>query len=269
MARSHEPPNGADHPPQNGTRAKQVAIALFMATTFGIMAILSFPISGVIRPLLHLPHPLEAALSPAERVLRPLIPWLGLLPPSGPPKKPLALGPRRPPVVVPGPARPTAPGVPGSGPPAPPPPPPSGGRLTLPSDTLTRPVPMSPPTLVKQLRGILSDRTTRLSPREARLVRAKLAQLRSACRRSGPWCARQLKRLEKLFHRLSARLDGHHGNRDQKGHGHRGRHYPHGEGSSGRSEGDSPKRRHGHGHGPRRGHGGHAEQAGHHGHRKV
>lgn len=144
MARAHEPANGSDHPPPNGNRGRQVAIALFIATTFGIMAILSFPLAGVRVPP-NLPRPLETALSPIERLIRPLIPWLGQ--PSGnrAPKVSVALGPRRPGGV-------TSAGPSGPSGPVPAPPPPQGGAPT----TLTRTGPQTvrtlAPTVVRQVR---------------------------------------------------------------------------------------------------------------------
>jgi hypothetical protein len=77
MARPHDPPTGFDQPAQNGLKARRAAIALFVFTTFGIMVILSFPLSRNFRLPRTIPRPLQAALSPAERLIRPIAPWLG------------------------------------------------------------------------------------------------------------------------------------------------------------------------------------------------
>lgn len=219
MARAHEPPNGSDHPPQNGTKGKQVAIALFIATTFGIMVILSFPLSQVARLPLKLPRPLQAALTPAERLIRPIIPWLGNPFGSRPPKLPVANPPTAPGVSPSVPLGPTSPGGPGTEPPAPPPP---GGQEspTLPR-TLTKPGQQIPPTLVRELTTLLSTLSKKLSPEEARLVRAEIARLRpmrAACLADRA-CAKQLKRLEKLLRKYEARQRGRHGGKHRHAHG--------------------------------------------------
>lgn len=118
MARSHEPPNGSDHHVQNGVKARRAAIVLFIVATFGIVAILSFPLARNVRLPPGLRRPLQAALSPAERLIRPIIPWLGPLPGS-------FSAPRRPGRAIAAPprtiSRPTG-SRPGAPPPVPPPP---------------------------------------------------------------------------------------------------------------------------------------------------
>lgn len=245
MARAHEPANGSDHPPQNG-RGKQVAIALFLATSFGIMAILSFPLSRVARLPLKLPHPLEAALSPIERLIRPVVPWLGR--PSGnrPPKVPVVVALQRPRSgAPPGPGS-LAPGGPGS-PTAPPgePPPGSSESLTLPPTLTLRALTT---TLIGQLTTILSNGTNRLSPEDAKLIEAELSTLlsmRTACL-ADPTCAEQLKLIEKLLHRLDAHQRGRH---EGKPGGHGRKHGP-AKGSSHAPQGPSHGRGRGHGHKP-------------------
>jgi hypothetical protein len=121
MARPDDPPKGSDHPVQNGLKARRAAIALFIATTFGIMVILSFPLSRSFKLPLELPRPLQAALSPVERLIRPIAPWLGALgrSPTGSPKPGLTVAAGRPRST----SRPVAtrPGGPGSRPQPPPP----------------------------------------------------------------------------------------------------------------------------------------------------
>jgi hypothetical protein len=251
MARAHEPSNGSDHPTQNGVKGKQVAIALFIATTFGIMAILSFPLSKVVRLPITLPRPLQAALAPAERLIRPIIPWLGNPLGTRPPTLPVAHTPTAPGVSPSVPSGPGGPGGPGSGPP----PPPGGeGSPTLPS-ALTRPGQPIPPTLVKELTTILSTLSKRLSPEEARLVRAELAWLRpmrEACLADRA-CAKQLKRLEKLLRKFEARQRqrGRHGDKHRHAHGNEST-----QGPSRSSETTSD--------GGERGHGKHKKQGKHH-----
>jgi len=138
MARSEEPLNGSEHPAQNGVKARRAAIVLFIVATFGIMAVLSLPLTRNIR--LPLPRPLQSALSPAERLIRPILPWLGPL--TGSPTTPgpgqVSAGRRpisQPPPPQRGSSRPQ-PGPPSEEPP-PPPPPPGGDdvrkeRTTLP-----------------------------------------------------------------------------------------------------------------------------------------
>ncbi|HEY3208625.1 MAG TPA: hypothetical protein VGL18_02360 [Actinomycetota bacterium] len=245
MARSHEPANGSDRSPLNGNRGKQVAVALFIATSFGIMAILSFPLSKVARLPLKLPHPLEAALSPIERLIRPVVPWLGK--PSGnrPPNVPVAVALQRPRSgAPPGPGS-VGPGGPGSVPPVPPgEPPPGGGESpTLPPTLTLRALTK---TLIGQLTTILSNRTRRLSPEDARLIQAELSTLlsmRAACL-ADPTCAERLKLLEKLLHRLDAHQRGRHEGELK----HDGRKHGPAKGSSHASQGASHGRGRGHGH---------------------
>jgi hypothetical protein len=227
MARAHEPPNGSDHPPQNGNKGKQVAIALFLATTFGIMAILSFPLSEVGPFPFRIP-PLQAALAPAERLIRPIIPWLG---PFGPRRAgPAANPPARagsPPSVPSVPSVPTGPEGPGEGPPPPPPPP--GGDRSPTLGTLARPRRPSPPTLTKEMTTLLSTLTKKLTTREARVVRAELAwirPMRGECLADRA-CAKQLKKLEKLLRKYEAHRRGRHGGKH--------RHTPGNESTEGRS----------------------------------
>lgn len=203
MARAHEP-NGSDHLPQNGNRGKQVAIALFIATTFGIMVILSFPLSRVTR--LPLKRPLQAALAPFERLIRPVVPWLGS--PFGKRPPPVSsANPRGPSTVSALPSGPSGPGA-GTGPP---PPPPSEESPTLPGTT-TRPGTTLPPTLVRQLTTILSHPAKRLSSEEVRLIRTGIARLRSmgtVCL-SDRTCAKLLKRMEKVLRKFEAHQRGPH-----------------------------------------------------------
>ena len=220
MARAHEPPSGSDHPPQNGVKGKQVAIALFIATTFGIMAILSFPLSKVARLPIKLPRPLQAALAPAERLIRPIIPWLGNPLGNRPPTLPVANPPTAP-GVPPAASGPSGPGGPGAGPPAPPPP--GGGESPTLPRTLARPGQPLPQTLVKQLTTLVSTLSKRLSPEEARLVRAEIARvrpMRAACLADRA-CAKQLRRLEKLLRKYEARQRhrGKHGGKHRDAHG--------------------------------------------------
>lgn len=240
MARAHEPQNGSDHPHPNGIRGRQVAIALFIATTFGIMAILSFPVSRIARLPLRLPHPLEAALSPIERLIRPVIPWLGGPSRGRTPRVSVALAPQQP-----GGANPvTAPGPPSSGGPGTPPQPPGEG----PRPTLTRtgpePVRTLATILVTQLTTILSNGTKTLSPEQARLIQAEVSALRSmrsACM-ADTECAALFRLVEKLLHRLEAHQRGRHGGE----HGNRGGKHGAASGSSHESEGTSPGRGHRH-----------------------
>jgi hypothetical protein len=233
MARSHGPPNGSDQPPLNGHKARQVAIALFIATTFGIMAILSFPVFRVRVPL-RLPHPLEAALSPFERGIRRLAPVLGKPFRPGSPRTSVATGRERPRgVLQQGPSGTSRPGGPVSGPK---PPPPEGGQPPGTGPTTTRALPT---TLLRKLATTLSHRTTRLSADEARNIRALLAKLRSrpgACL-ADKACAKQLKRVEKLLRKLSPNKNADHKAR------HRHRHPKH-PGSSSQEEGTSGDENH-------------------------
>jgi hypothetical protein len=149
MARSHEPSNGSDHV-QNGVKARRAAIVLFILATFGIMVILSISLSRTIRLPIRLPRPLQAALTPAERLIRPIVPWLGPLTgsPAGPEPGQVIAG--RPPISQPPP--PGAGLLPQPGPPSeePPPPPPGGPdvrkeRTTLPPGTVAGMVRKPPP----------------------------------------------------------------------------------------------------------------------------
>jgi hypothetical protein len=255
MARSDGPPNGLDHPPQNGHRAKQVAIALFIATTFGIMAILSFPLSGVRGPL-RLPRPLQAALSPFERLIRPVVPWL--VRPARPrlPPTTVALAPQpRRPVIPQGPAGPS------TGPPPQPPgqPPPGGGQPPPPPGTGTKTVRVRLTTFIREWTR-LSRRTTRPSAKQLRLIRERMSvirSLRSVCV-ADPACAKLLKRAEKLFRRLEAR-----GSSDATQPRHGQKHRRSGKSTS-RSEGTSRDRGQGHG----RGHGRTHKHTKHHGQKR-
>jgi hypothetical protein len=257
MARSDGPPNGLDHPPQNGHRAKQVAIALFIATTFGIMAILSFPLSGVRGPL-RLPRPLQAALSPFERLIRPVVPWVVRPAPPRLPPTIVALGPQpRRPIAPQGPAGPPT----GPLPQPPGQPPPGGGQPPPPPGTVMRTARVRLSTFIREL-TLLSHRTTKPSPEQIRRIRKRMSvirSLRSVCV-ADPVCAKLLKRAEKLFRKLEARWSNettrsHHGKKHRRG----------GESTS-RSEGGSRDRKHrGHGHG--RGHGRTHKHTKHHGHK--
>lgn len=135
MARSQEPLNGSDHSAQNGVKARRAAIVLFIVATFGIMAVLSFPLTRNIR--LPLPRPLQSALSPAERLIRPIVPWLGPLTGFSSAPRPGQVIAGRPISQPPPPQRGSFPPQPG--PPSEEPPPPSPGgddawkdRSTLP-----------------------------------------------------------------------------------------------------------------------------------------
>ncbi|HYT78852.1 MAG TPA: hypothetical protein VEQ37_06295 [Actinomycetota bacterium] len=212
MAHSHGPRDGPDRLPQNGSKGKHVAIALFVATTFGIMAILSFPLSRIGRLPLRLRNPLEAVLNPIERLIRPVIPRLGRPSGSTPPRVSVALAPRGP--------RGTAPSGrsgPGGRQASPLPAPRGGGALpTLTSPGLARPEPQAAltlaATLVRQLRTILSNRTTTLSPEQAKLIQAEISTLRSmsaACL-ADRTCARQLRLAERLLLKVDSHLRGRH-----------------------------------------------------------
>jgi hypothetical protein len=236
MARAHEPPNGSDHPPQNGNRGKQVAIALFLATTFGVMAILSFPLSEVGRLPFRIQRPLQAALAPAERLLRPIIPWLGSLGPR--PSRPAANPPAsagNPPSV---PSGPTGPGGPGEGPPQPPPPPPRGGGDSPTLGRVARPRSLAPSTLTRELTTLLSTLTKKLTTREARLVRAELGWIRpvrDVCLADRA-CAKQLQKLEKLLLKYQAHQRGKHEGKHPHGSGKQGKHKKHGKRHQGLSK---------------------------------
>jgi hypothetical protein len=239
MARSDGPPNGSDHPPQNGHRAKQVAIALFIATTFGTMAILSFPVFRAGGPVQQR-RALPGGNTPSGP-LRPILP--SIAPPSRPsqPGVGVALGPRSGGAVVSrvplGPSGPGGGPGPGAPPPGEPPPgtPPPAPPTTFASTLLLR-------TTLLDLATTLSHRTTELSPAEVRTVRAVIAlpkDLRKACM-ADRGCARSLKMVKRLLHRLASGKGGHK-------HGHRGHHGPKSATSSG-SEGVLPERNHRHGH---------------------
>jgi len=249
VAHWHEPPNGSDRLPQYGNKGKQVAIALFIVTSFGIMAILSFPLSRVARLPLKLRNPVQAALNPIERVIRPIIPGLGGPSRSRPPTVSVAVGPRGP--------RSTAPSGQGlGGPPSVPPPAPPGGgappTLTRPALTRTgpQPAPTLAGTLVRQLTAILSSPTRTLSPEQAKLIQAEISQLRSmsACLVDRT-CARQLKLVERLLHKFDARQRGRHAGK------HGDRSHKHGP-PSGASQASSGATSHGRGstHGNGQGH---------------
>ncbi len=243
MADSHGPRDGSDRLPQNGSRGKHVAIALFIATTFGIMAILSFPLSRFGRLPLRLRNPLEAVLNPIERLIRPVIPRLGRPFGSTPPRVSVALAPRGP--------RGTGPSGrsgPGGRQASPLHAPQGGGALpTLLRPGLARPEPQPAltlaATLVRQLTTILSNRTTTLSPEQAKLIHAEISTLRSmsaACL-ADRTCARQLKRAEKLLLKVDSHPRGRHGRK----HGNRA--HKHGP-AEGTSQGPPGKNSPGNGH---------------------
>jgi hypothetical protein len=249
MARAHEPPNGSDHPPQNGIKGKQVAIALFVATTFGIMAILSFPLSRVAR----LPRPLQAALSPAERLIRPILPWFGNLPGHRAPKVSVAVAPQRTRVGPTVPSRPAGPGGPGSGTPSPPAQPgPAEGAPPTPTGAGPHPAQTLATILLGQLTTILSNGPTRLSPEDARRIQAEISTLRSMGRAclADALCAEQLRLVERVIHKLEA-----HQSEPHKGkHRHAHRRHGHDKGSSHTSQGNAHGGRgdgHGHRHKPK------------------
>jgi hypothetical protein len=238
MARSDGPPNGSDHPPQNGHRAKQVAIALFIATTFGTMAILSFPVFRAGGPVRGR-APVAGGNTPAEQPSRPILP--SIAPPSGqnPSSGGVAVGPTNPGTASTIPLGPSGPGG-GPGPGGPPPgqPPPGGNPLPAPPTAVVSKVVLR--TTLLNVATTLSKRTTMLSPAEAHTVRAILAlpkELRKACMADRA-CKRSLKMVKKLLHEL-APGKGHK-------HGHRGHHG--GKSSTSGSEGVLSDRKHRHGH---------------------
>jgi len=171
MARSHEPANGSDHPHHNGITRRRFAIALFIMATFGIAAVVSFPLARNIQLPLRFPRPLQAALSPAERLIRPIIPWLGPISPPASPPRALAARPRatlrpapsrhaRPGPVPPQPVPPTPPPLPPppSPPPGPPPPgPPWAGKDTVRRKATTRPPRAGKSSVAKPPSSILPD----------------------------------------------------------------------------------------------------------------
>jgi hypothetical protein len=62
---------------------RKVAVGLFLAATFGGLAVLSLPVGRVIQGRLHLPSPIRRALAPIEPLLRP---FTGLPPRHAPPR---------------------------------------------------------------------------------------------------------------------------------------------------------------------------------------
>ncbi len=263
MAHWHEPPNGSDRLPLNGNKGKQVAIALFIVTSFGIMAILSFPLSRIARLPLKLRNPVTAALNPIERVIRPLIPGLGGPSRFRPPTVSVAVGPR-----APRSAAPSGQGL-GGPPSVPPPVPPGGGvppTLTRPALTRTGPQPARTlaGTLVRQITAILSSPTRTLSPEQVKLIQAEISQLRSmsaACLVDRT-CARQLKLVERLLHKLDARQRGRHAGK----HGHPSHKHGPARGASQASSGATSHgrgRTHGNGHGHKKLEGNGVEASGH------
>jgi hypothetical protein len=265
MARSDGPPNGSDHPPQNGHRAKQVAIALFIATTFGTMAILSFPVFRAGGPL-QPGGPVAGGNTPSERPLRPILP--SIAPPSGP--RPsgggVALGPpnagtivNRIPVGPSGPGGGPGPGGPPPGQPPPGQPPPGGNPPPGPPTTVVSTVPLR--TTLLNLATMLSHRTTNLSPPEVRTVRAIIAipkDLRKACMADRE-CAKALRMVRKLLHKLEPHGQG----KGHRPHGHRGHHGKKDAKGAPESDGVLPDREH------RRGHHGHGNGSdGKHKHKK-
>ena len=253
MARSDGPPNGSDHPHQNGHRAKQVAIALFIATTFGTMAILSFPVFRLRSPGRS---PQAGGPTPSQGPLRPILP--SIAPPSRPrtPGTSVALGPRGVGTVggnvPPGPSGPGGPGPisPPGGSPPPPAQPPTGGNPVLVPTTPTSTVQLQ--TTLVALATTLSNMTTALSPGEVQRIRALITlphSLRKACMADRE-CARALKMLRKLLHKL----EGHGHGRGHRSHGHPGHHGKKAARSAPESEGVLPDRErrpghHTHGHG--------------------
>jgi len=82
--RTRESPTHRQEPglPLRANRRREVATLWFIALTFGIMALLSLPISRLVPGALRPSSPLEAALGPVEWLLRPLIHLLPQLSPQ-------------------------------------------------------------------------------------------------------------------------------------------------------------------------------------------
>jgi hypothetical protein len=151
MARSHEPPSGSDHPHQNGIKRRRVAIALFIMATFGIAAVLSFPLVRNVELPFRLPRASQGALNPSERLIRPIVPSPGARSPAHPSKEKPAPATRpstssrsAPPRTVTPIQQPPQPAPPPQPPPPPPPPPQPPPPSPEPPGHTTRPTNRGP-----------------------------------------------------------------------------------------------------------------------------